>query len=270
MDKEYVLEIGGDISSLVDSEFIEYDAEKKKSSDVKVHPLEGILEKKKDRSFNGTVYECFVSHWWHRMLTHYEKQKSHIKTPLCKGFKYSRFEGKTFFEYICGINSNNIPTKKDQKIVLELRSDNSNEVVDSKVIRAGSLIASLAGTLNKIKESENILHGDYSLRHMIIGFSKFKDMEDLYDFDMYIVDLENSRKGTLSEVKKENDNLCEQLFRRFNTKEAQKMYEQGYDRIEGMNIFDKAYKDTLRLFKEKSDKPIDFDIYEGKVLFPKE
>jgi hypothetical protein len=131
-----------------------------------------------------------------------------------------------------------------------------------------SLYLSIAyhlGRLAHIKDSEELLHGDYALRHLIFDREPKVSSRLVPATDgrtttwvpipssavrspiLWVIDVENSTQAPTREVQEENDRLLSDfrkvVRKRRNIRDLDQFYRDGYDSVNGINPLLPAVKE---------------------------
>jgi hypothetical protein len=187
------------------SPIVDYPVIKKKSSQIKLSPKEGIIIKTKRRNPNKVIYEFLSLEVWSRLLADYSIFCNlQFSSPSALGYDSLSSESPNLYMSFL----NGIPFKK-------LGQFKSNEQVF--VPRFGEKVglfeaaAFYLGALNEIKEKESLLHSDYDDRHLHLN---------LANPSIGIVDVENSKIDSPLAVKKESACSFEGLIKHTDTRKS--------------------------------------------------
>jgi hypothetical protein len=155
-----------------------------------------------------------------------------------------------------GISMEFIPGTRVKAIESSRRNQTSIYGGRVRTLYAASLFA---GALSKVKEEENLLHGDYKLRHLI--FSPKAPT-------LYVIDLERSRREGKCVVEKETKKLLEYLKRKDPNlqDDTERYFERGYDLINhGLNILGDVVYETEKGVEQKFGKPVKININDYRL-----
>ncbi len=151
------------------------------SSDIKIYPSKGIIEKKKvGRTLQKTEREYAALAIWHRILEEYNQRNQDYKINSPKPLAIHQHNDGTpslFMEYLIGFET----------------KDSANPIFDgvkrNKVVRnqARDSFMRHLGRLIKIKDIENMVHGDFQARHVLFS-PTFGEGQDR----LSVIDVENS------------------------------------------------------------------------------
>jgi len=241
---------------------IPYEAEKKKSSQVYLvnghiwwtnkPDIGQMFIKVKERAEVKLLWEFIMLDAWQKLLQKYsENAESKIGSPEPikvednrKGNGYNML----FMTFCPGL------------IVSQLsRTMPTHDVahVDQTMISIYLSIAYHLGRLAHIKDSEELLHGDYALRHLIFDrepkvSSRLVPATDgktrtwvpipssaVLSPILWVIDLENSTQAAKKDVQEENDKLLSDfrkiVKKRRNIRELDQFYRDGYNSLNGIN-----------------------------------
>lgn len=242
-----------------------------KESDFGLLVRKADFYKAKKRSYDKTMYEAFMMDLWSNILGFYSNiTKLNLSAPSFNDIDYVPENGMSniFMTYCKGKGLNKIWNSNKGKVYLF-----------DKNIRVVDLVGFYLGALNCIKQKENLLHGDYDLRHVLLNIRKI-------DHGLSVIDFEKSRKSNIDEVIEENEEFEKKLFNRFNKRSVKENYLNGFKYASNKsicvdNVAGKIYPVTLKTFKEKILKyvekhrnsngkkynDVDFDIINTKVIY---
>ncbi len=228
-----------------------YDVEKDKSSDIALL-ADGFFDKnmvmkKKERRFDKAVYESFMLDFWNNLLDLYTKETgTNFLAPESKDILYDfdTRESLLVMEQMPG---------KALKKVSNGKEFNYFEPLDMELQKADA-ISYMVGGINKIKESEMLVHGDYDARHIL-----FYRNPETNDHSLSVIDVENSRlEKDLENVYKETITMEEELDKHLPSRQEY-FYDKGYQEVESLYCREDIIEQTQKMFNEKYKK-------EGKPL----
>ena len=199
----------GEEEKIIPSAFVKYDPIKKKSSDIEVAVTTGCIKKRKRRAIEKTIYEFLVLGVWNELLKRYSEvndlkfrapEPKHIikyNNEEDQSSNYPVAENSLIMEFISGHELNKLnqvkrgtPVQlKDHKLPIPLYPACMYHI----------------GALNQLKEIEGLFHSDYHCRHILFNF--------VNPVSMGVVDVENSRIETPSEVEIESKNMYDYFQR---------------------------------------------------------
>ena len=243
------------------SEKTEYDVEKDKSSNVSILS-DGVYDsnliiKEKNRSFDKVVYESFMMDFWNNLLSLYSKENN-LKLNSSEStdiiYDFNNRNSFLVMNYCPGIALKKIPYKRNDFVNFKGNNTHKSNVLSYHI-----------GVLNKIKESELLLHSDYDDRHILFYHNPKKDINSLS-----VIDVENSKFcKKVDKILKESENLENLLKKHFPRDENEDFYYEGYDSIDSLFSRDDVFKKTEKNFNEKFKKNgepyVNIDIYEQDI-----
>jgi hypothetical protein len=244
---EYRFDFGGkfSVSGLpqvsIDTDYLlggKWDVEKDKSSDIRVIPSTGLVEKIKDRRLDPTVYEAFATLFFSELLglysTFYADRDFTLLSPQTFRIQYGdsstwdSMASSLLQLYCAGVPFNKL--KKSRKKLLQ---------VEEESVRVEERVMYLVGILSEIFLTEGVCHGDPQLRHffmlpresysyMVSPTRKVVPLETKNGIG--VIDVENTRvlgQGA-DEVKEDVQKLVDRIFTAFNsTPRAEEYFDRG-------------------------------------------
>ncbi len=248
----------------LDSYFSEdsiFDVEKDKSSDISIISDgkygKNIILKKKKRNFDKVVYESFMMDFWNNLLDLYSKENNlNLNSPISHDiiYDFDKRESILAMDFCPGRPIKKIPYLKSDYLDF-----------NGKNVHKSNVISYYSGVLNKIKDSEYLLHSDYDDRHILFYNNPVKKINS-----MSVIDVENSKfSESREEVNSESKNLEEILKKHFHNDDDYYFYNKGYESIDSLysreDIFSKTEKSFNQKFK-KNEKPyVVVDPYNSNV-----
>ncbi len=243
------------------SESTDFDVEKDKSSDVKIitdgYHDGNLIMKNKKRKFDNAVYESFMLDLWNNILDIYsEENEMELIAPESKDLIYDFEDSNStlIMDYCPG---------KPLKKVSNGKSNKSNFL--NYDVNKPEIASYYVGVLDKIKESEELLHTDYDGRHVLFYDNQVNGRRSLS-----VIDVENSRFADDPEkVRQESRDMREILDKHFpNVREE--FYDMGYNSVDGLYCREDVLEETQVEYNEKFKKDgkseVKVDPFDGKVL----
>ena len=201
----------GNLESLPDGEFSRFDGfHKDRSSRVDLLPTTAIVRKDKSgRKPEKTLHEFIALHAWNKLTQAHQNQEIRIHSPEPIALDEL---GRIYMTYVQGFTGGQIVSQELPRETFP-NKDKKNEVKRGFLVRLGRLLA--------MKELEGVIHGDFQLRHVLF---------DTRTSLLGVIDVENSRLGSFSEVERENKAMEEVVRASFPKKPfLLKMYSDAID-----------------------------------------
>lgn len=215
-----------------------WNVEKRRSSNIRITPVAGYIEKQKKRDLKSTAYEAYATILFSHLFSRYNEMFSRndftLYVPQAVRVAHGeRAEDNSLksvlYELFC-------PGRPFNRINNARSSDSCN--VDGEEVRVGERAMYLSGIFAEIMRREGLVHGDTSLRHffMLPLDVKLNDVDrdgNLYTLDsrngLGVIDVEGSRReGPDSEgVRKEVDAFHTRVSGRFRTPRSEEYFERG-------------------------------------------
>jgi len=166
---------------------IRYDEEKKKSSEISLATSSGIIKKSKRRSPGKAIYEFLCLEVWHDLLENYSLAADNLRfmSPKPLGVTDLDLEKPAvLMEFMPGYSLKRLGSMK-RSTPVKIKG----QTFPLPVYPACALHL---GALDRIKEEEDLLHGDYAARHVM-----FSPLENV---GIGVIDVENSRVEPVTEL----------------------------------------------------------------------
>jgi len=176
--------------------FVDYDEEKDRSCEVSLASSAGYIKKVKERKLERTVYEFFCLAAWHDLLREYSKVnplRFKAPRPICLT-DINEDKSGIIMTYLGGNKARMLTNMKKNTPVKIKRQKTPLPLYAACALHLGAL--------NRIKDEEGLVHGDYDDRHVIFNSVNSTtigviDVENSFlDFDYNLSNKESSKFAT--------------------------------------------------------------------------
>ena len=181
--------------------FVRYDSVNQKSSEITLASSGGVISKKKKRKVGKTLFEFLALGVWCNLLERYSSANEiSFRAPSPIGIVDMSEDCSTLLmEYLPGHEMKKLANLKRR---LPVRVPGMEDPVPLFIGAAIHL-----GALNRLKEVEELCHGDYDDRHVMFHHGVFPYVG--------VVDVESTKLRGLAPVVRESETTIELLKKRF-------------------------------------------------------
>lgn len=232
---------------------VKYDDEKDLSSDVTLAAAGGVISKTKRRSLDKTIYEFLSMQVWHNLLNLYS-YVNHLDFQAPKPLGISEDNGThtLHMSYVPGHRIKGLNAFKRNTSVRIQGLENPLSLYSACALHLGAL--------NRIKEQEEIKHGDYDGRHVL-----FNPLERVF---MGVIDVENSYISPDSSVlNKESGKIATEFMKYVPGREEYRdTVEASYKTGRDLVILPEGRPQLMRIINELNEEfGVDFDMLNRKI-----